>query len=77
MKQIKRILENQNEVQYLAYFLTQDERTGLISMELGTCGISKKFKFRDESACLTKLVDILFELRKLEKWAIAREGKKK
>lgn len=77
MEQIKRILENQNEVQYLTYFLSQDEKTGIISAELSTCGITKKFKFKNEDACLIKIIDVLLDLKSLEKWALKREEKKK
>ena len=77
MKEIKRILENQNEVRYLGYILIQDYRTGEIKLEMSTCSITKLFKFKDENSCLNKLIDILFDMKKLEKWALAREDKKK
>lgn len=77
MEQIKRILENQKEIMYLGYLLTQDERSGEVKMELGTTGIVRIYKFKDENACLVRLIDILFEVSKLERWALKREGKKK
>lgn len=75
MKDIKRFLENQQEVKYLCYFIIQDDRTGKIEMELGTCGVTKKCKFRDAESCVAKLIDLLFELKKLEKWSLGREKK--
>lgn len=68
MEQISRILENQQEVKYLCYIIIKDERSGVIRMEMSTLDIYKKFKFKDENSCLSKLVDILFELKKLERW---------
>jgi len=72
MDQIKRILENQKEVKYLCYFLFQDERDGHIELHCSTLDIVKKRKYKSEQACLDKLIDLLFELKKLEKWAEGR-----
>lgn len=75
MDQLKEILENQKEVQYLAYFVVQDDRTDRIELNLYTSGISKKYFFQDESACLNKIIDILYELKRLERWTLARQEK--
>lgn len=74
MDLIKRILENQQEVKYLCYFIFQDERTGQITLNVSTIDIVKKRKYRTEQDCLDKIVDLLFELKKLETW---NERKKK
>jgi hypothetical protein len=76
MTDVKRILDNQKEVSYLTYFFYFEKDNGVV-LELATVGVNKKYKFSDEKACLCKLVDILFELKKLESWAIKREGKRK
>lgn len=72
MDNIRRILENQQEVKYLTYFV-YEEKTGTIKIELATLSISKNYKFRTVDGCLNKLVDILFELKKLENWMIKKE----
>ncbi len=72
MVDIIRILENQKEVKYLTYFIYLEKDDGIV-IELSSVGISKKYKFRDNKACLNKLVDILFELKKLETWAEKRK----
>lgn len=72
MMLIKDILEKQKEVQHLAYFVVQDLRCDNIELHIYTVDIYKKYKFRSEEACLTKLVDILKELKLLERWAIKR-----
>ena len=75
MEKIKRVLENQKEIEHLCYFVYQDERTGSITMQLTTVDITKKLKFKDEITCLNKLVDVLFELKKLEKWNLNKQKK--
>lgn len=75
MTQLKQILENQKEVQYLAYFVIQDDRTDRIELNLYTSGIAKKYFFQDESICLNKIIDILYELKRLERWTLARQEK--
>ena len=72
MQLIKEILINQKEVKHLCYFVQQDERSGQIKMELSAVDINKKYVFSDENACLNKLVDILLEIKGLEKWALNR-----
>lgn len=76
MTQILDILKNQKEVLYLTYFISQD-KLGIIKLKLCTINISKQYKFQDENACLNKIIDILLELKRLEKWAIGRLGKNK
>jgi hypothetical protein len=78
MQLIRDILTNQKEVKHLCFFVQQDERTGQIKMNLSTCTINKNLVFSDENACLNKLVELLLELKGLEKWAlnkINRESK--
>lgn len=75
MNDIKRILENQKEVRYLAYFVIQDDRSGEITLHIYAADISKKYKFKDENHCLSKLVDILSELKRLEIWSLSRQEK--
>lgn len=72
MEQIKLILESQQEVNHLTYFIVQDDKTGVIRFSIGTIGIVKKYLFLDESSCLNKISEILSNLKSLEKWAIAR-----
>lgn len=76
MDDIKRILENQKEVQYLTYFVSQDDKTGFVEAELATLHISKQYKFRNSDGLLNKIVDILFELKNLEKWAMKKAKEK-
>lgn len=76
MVDIIRILENQKEVKYLTYFIYLEKDDGIV-MELSSVGVSKKYKFRNNTACLNKIIDILFELKKLETWTIKREDRKK
>jgi hypothetical protein len=76
MDDILRILENQKEVQYLTYFISRN-RLGVIQLKLATLEIDKKYKFKDENACLNKIIDILFELKKKEAWFLKRMEKKK
>lgn len=71
MIDIKRILENQKEVKYLTYLVDQHE-DGTIKLDLASAGVTKMFKFRTEKDCLNKLVDILFELKKLEAWMLKK-----
>lgn len=71
MRQLLEILEKQQDVQHLTYFLSQD-RLGIIHVKLSACTINKKYKFKDENACLNKIIDILYKLAELEKWAIKR-----
>lgn len=74
MDDVIRILNNQKEVKYLTYFGYLEKDNGIV-LELATVGVSKKYKFRDEKACLNKIIDILFELKKLESWMIKKETK--
>lgn len=76
LSKVRAVLENQKEVQHLCYFLNMDDRNQEISVYLSTVDIIKIRKFRDENACIAKLIDILYELKKLEKWALAREARK-
>lgn len=76
LTRISEILENQKEVQHLCYFLHVDDRSGILTMYLSTVDINKQMKFSNESTCISKLIDVLFELKKLEKWALAREARK-
>lgn len=41
-------------------------------LEMTTLSISKKIKYKTKDACLNKLIDVLFELKKLERWAEGR-----
>lgn len=72
MTQILEILENQKEVKYLTYFISQDQRLGTLSIKLSASSINKQYKFKDEDACLSKLYDILLELKRLETWALKK-----
>lgn len=72
MQLIRDILTNQKEVKHLCYFVQQDERSGQIKMEISAVTITKKYVFSDENACLNKLVEILLEVKSLEKWALNR-----
>lgn len=76
MQELLRILENQQEVKYLTYFVSQD-RLGTLKIKLGAAGIEKMYKFSDENACLTKIIDILFKLKQLEAWNLKRTEKQK
>lgn len=76
MDEILRILEMQREVKYLTYIVLQD-KVGLIQLKLSAVGVTKQYKFKDESACLNKIIDILFELRRLEAWSISKLEKRK
>lgn len=67
MNDIKRILENQKEVKYLTY-LVIIKNNGEIKLTLSTLGMDKNFLFSTETHCLSKIIDILFELKSLEKW---------
>jgi hypothetical protein len=71
LEEILKILENQKEVKYLTYFIVQD-KLKVIKLKLGTVNINKQYKFQDESACLNKIIDIILELKRLEKWALGR-----
>lgn len=75
MTEIKKILENQKEVKYIAYFVIQDDRTGRIELNIYAADIARKYFFQDEDACLSKLIDILYELKRLETWSLARQEK--
>ncbi len=66
----------QREVKYLTYIVLQD-KAGVIQLKLGSVGIDKKYKFKNESACLNKIIDILFELKRLEAWSLKRVEKTK
>lgn len=72
MQEIKKILDNQQEVKYLTYFISQDERTGRVDLELGAVDIVKKYSFASENACLNKLIEILLDLKRLESWSLKR-----
>lgn len=76
MQEILRILENQQEVKYLTYFVSKNN-FNVIQIKFGLFEMQKIYKFSDENTCLTKLVDILFELKKKEKWFLKRLEKKK
>lgn len=76
MQEVLRILENQQEVEYLTYFVTKN-KFNVIEIKLGLFDMQKSYKFSDESSCLNKLVDILFELKKKEKWFLKRLEKNK
>lgn len=76
MDDILRILENQKEVQHLTYFISRN-RLGVLQLKLATLEINKNFKFKDENACLNKIIDILFELKKKESWSLKRMEKSK
>jgi hypothetical protein len=78
LKEVKTILDNQQEVKYLTYFISQDEKTGHVEAELSTLHITKQYNFKNSAGLLNKLVDILFELKRLEKWALTNldKGKK-
>ena len=77
LTKISEILKNQQEVQYLCYFLHLDDRTGVLTAHLSSVDISKKMKFKDENTCITKLIDVLFELKKLERWSLLRQEREK
>lgn len=68
------ILQDQREVKYLTYFILQN-RLGVIILKLGTCGVSKEYKFRNESAGLVKIVEILLDLKNREARALKRAEK--
>lgn len=70
------VLQNQKEVKYLTYFVTQD-KVGLIKLNISAAGVSKKYKFKSVDACLSKIIDILLELRGLEAWSLRRLEKEK
>lgn len=74
MQEILKILENQREVKYLTYFILQNG-LGVLILKLGTCGISKEFKFRNEEAGLVKIAEILLDLKNKETWALKRAEK--
>lgn len=77
LSKIKEILDNQKEVQYLCYFLTLDDRTNYITVYLSAVDINKKMIFKDENTCIAKLIDVLFELKKLERWSLLRQEREK
>ena len=68
------ILQDQREVKYLTYFALQN-RLGVIILKLGTCGVSKEYKFRSEEAGLVQVAEILFDLKNTEAWALKRAEK--
>lgn len=76
MDNILYILENQKEVQHLTYFISRN-RLGILQLKLATLEINKNYKFKDETACLNKIIDILFELKRKESWSLKRMEKNK
>lgn len=50
-------------------------RLGVVILKLGTCGISKEYKFKDEEAGLVKIAEVLFDLKNKETWALKRAEK--
>lgn len=74
---IKDILENQNEVKYLQYFLVEDERSGEVILKISTVDGEKTLKYKDKSACLDKIVDVLFDLKKKESYCLLRIEREK
>lgn len=76
MQNILEILENQQEVKHLTYFVTKN-KFNVIEIKFGLFESQKIYKFSDENTCLSKLVDILLELKKKEKWFLKKLEKKK
>lgn len=76
MNELLEILQNQREVKYLTYFVTQD-KAGLIKLNISAAGVSKKYKFKNIDACLSKIIDILLTLKGLEAWSLKRLDKEK
>jgi hypothetical protein len=73
---ILRILQHQKEVKFLTYIVLQD-KAGVIQLKLSAVEVNKSYKFKDENACLNKIIDILFELKRLETWSINKVEKRK
>lgn len=72
MTDIRNILENQNEVQYLTYYCIINDKDGSVKLNLATLSINKDYKFKDNNACLNSLTDILLKLKRSEKWALSK-----
>lgn len=62
---------------HLCYFVEMDERSGQIKMQLSVLDFEKTFKFRNEDACLNKLVEILKDLKSKEKYYLKKPEKKR
>jgi hypothetical protein len=68
---VKRILENQKEVKYLTYFISQHQDNS-VKVEIGTISVNRNYKFKSPEHFLSKIVDILFDLKDAEKKALDR-----
>ena len=69
---LEQILKNQNEIKYFGYFLDYDDRTGLVKMELSASVITRSFKFKSLDLCLSKITDILRNLKRLEDFYLSK-----
>lgn len=76
MNDLKKILETQREVKYLTY-LVYYKNSGVIELKLSTLGMDKNYKFNSENDCLSKIIEILLELKSLEKWMETKINKER
>lgn len=68
MDDIARLLKGQKEVEDLCYLYVFHEKHKVYEIFLSAYGWSRKIKTRDKDACVSRIIDILFELKEKIAW---------